>query len=152
MAGDLWYFAFGSNVSTRRMRRIVGRWKDARRAVLRGYDAGFFSYSKVWGCGVLDIVEREGASVPGVAYLIDEGGASQLDKYEGVPLVARRLHVEVEVEGLGKVNAYTYVMLDRRKFVQPSSAYLDSLLSGLREWGYSDWIEEVLRRARASGS
>ncbi|MGC9189763.1 MAG: gamma-glutamylcyclotransferase family protein [Conexivisphaera sp.] len=149
---DIWYFAFGSNMSTRRMKKAIGQWNDARRAILRGYEAGFFSYSQQWGCGVLDLVEREGANVPGVAYLIDEERANVLDRYEGVPSIARRLHVRVEVEGLGEVDAYTYVMVDRRKFVQPSNAYLDSLVSGLREWGYGERVEEILRKARTPGS
>jgi cation transport regulator ChaC len=149
---SLWYFAFGSNMSTRRMRRAVGSWDDARRALLRGYEAGFYSYSPQWGCGVLDLEEREGAVTRGVAYLIDDARASVLDRYEGVPTIARRLHVRIEVEGIGEVDAYTYVMVSKRRFVQPSRAYLDSVISGLREWGYDQLVEEVLRRARPPGT
>ncbi|MGC8555533.1 MAG: gamma-glutamylcyclotransferase family protein [Conexivisphaera sp.] len=148
----IWYFAFGSNMSTRRMRRAIGYWDDARRATLRGYDVGFLAYSPQWGCGVLDLEERDGGVVPGVAYLLDERRAAMLDRYEGVPTIARRLHVRIEVEGIGEVEAYTYVMANRRRFVQPSKAYLDALVSGLREWGYYSLVEGILRKARASGT
>jgi len=144
----LWYFAFGSNMSTRRMKRVIGSWDDARRAILRGYDVGFFAYSPQWGCGVLDLEEREGRDVPGVAYLIDEGRAAILDRYEGVPAIARRLHVRVEIEGIGEADAYTYTFANRRKFVQPAKAYLDSVVSGLREWGYGRRADEILASSK----
>ncbi len=148
---DQWYFAFDDNMSTRRMRRIVGAWKDARRATLKGYAVGFFSYSQRWGCGVLDLEERDGGIVVGVAYLLGEEGVAAMDRYQGVPTISRKMHVKVEAEGMGEVEAYTYVLVDRRRYVQPSKAYLDAVISGLREWGYLQQVEEVLRLARGLG-
>ncbi len=144
---SLWYFAFGSDMSSRRMKRLVKVWEDAKRAVLKGYEAGFYAYSPQWGCGVLDIVEKEGGSVVGVAYLITEDQSRILDGYEGVPRISRRLHVTVEVEGSGKLDAYTYTHTIKRKFVQPAKHYVDAVLSGLSEWGYEDVAEAMSRLA-----
>ena len=143
----LWYFAYGSNLSTRRMKKLVGSWEDARRALLRGYKMGFYAYSPHWGCGVLDLEEDPSSIVYGAVYLVSEDAARTLDRYEGVPTVSRRLHVTVEAEGMGRIEAYTYTHVNKRRFVQPAKHYLDSVLSGLREWGYDSVAKEVLSLA-----
>ncbi|GBC69568.1 hypothetical protein HRbin01_01268 [archaeon HR01] len=142
----VWYFAYGSNLDLETMRRKVGSWYELKPAILRNYRLVFDHYSPSWSGGTADVVESEGGIVYGAAYLLDEEQLKILDRFEGVPTSYNRRKVLIEVAG-EKLEAFTYVVSNPKKYVRPSEEYLSKVLKGLRRLGYGDDVVNGVRRA-----
>lgn len=142
---EIYYFAYGANLSKDIMRKRVGDWKEVKRAVLDGYRLCFGVYSKSWKGGAADIRECEGGRVYGAVYLISEEQLSMLDRCEGVPSVYMRRKVKVRTED-GELDAVTYVAANPKDYVRPSQEYLANVLKGLRQHGYGDEVVREVRR------
>jgi len=154
---DIWYFAYGSNLNVAQLMTRIGKWKAARKAVLKNYKLTFDIYSASWGGGVADIVESEGSSVKGAIYRIGKEQLSVLDSYEGYKGKGRQNSYErnepecpMPVISEGKeVDVLTYWVVNRStksKFVKPSKRYLETIVEGLRQHG---WDEEVVQEVEA---
>ncbi len=94
MSGTL-YFAYGSNLSIRQMRRRCPGSEVVGRARLPDYRLGFTRYATKRKGGVADIVPEPGAEVWGALYTVDDAGMVSLDEFEGVPRAYRRIDVSV---------------------------------------------------------
>ena len=143
---DVWYFAYGANLDRELMRRRVGEWKDVRRAVLRGYELRFDTYSPSWRGATANIVEKEDGVVYGVAYLITEEQMRMLDRHVGVPNRYSKIKVLVETEEGERINALTYVSNNPKPRLFPSQQYLSTLLRGLKQHGYGDDVIRSVKR------
>lgn len=129
------------------MKRCIGDWLDARRAVLKGFEIVFNAYSPAWRGGVANLVEREGARVFGVAYKISSEQLARLDSFEGVPQRAGRRVVVIEVEGVGEVRAITHVPANPRDgVVQPSRKYLSAMYRGIKQHDIPEEAVKELQR------
>jgi len=146
----VWYFAYGWTLDKNLLKRSVGEWGDARRAELNGFRLVFDSYSASWRGGVANLRGAEGGKVYGVVYEITQEQLKTLDRLEGVPSSSARRRVEVNVEGLGRLKAFTHVAVNPRgRWIKPSREYLSAMLRGLRQHGFG---EEVLRETRRLAS
>ena len=77
------YFAYGSNMDWRQMRKRCPSAQFLSVALLRDHRLAFTRFSRSRECGVADAVAEEGAEVWGVVYQIAETEIGILDKCEG---------------------------------------------------------------------
>ena len=142
-AGPFLYFAYGSNLSAKRLHLHAPSAHLVSVARLEGYRLAFSIESKrSWLGGVGDIVpapDDPGAEVWGALWVIAPEHSRELDAQEGVfrdPPAYRRVSVEVETPAGDQVRCRSYrvVAPDPRGFL-PSPAYKDTILTGAREIG-----------------
>jgi 2-hydroxychromene-2-carboxylate isomerase len=139
----LWYFAFGSNMSPgtfverRRMRPLATRW-----GWLAGHRLCFDLPIGPGERGCASVVADPDARVGGVLYRITDDDAARLDRTE---LGYRRIAVEVDADGGGRLAAFTYQSTLSKPGRLPSRRYLDLLLDGARTHGlpadYVAWLD-----------
>ena len=147
--GELWYFAYGSNLC----RRIFEERRGiAPRKRVVGHIAGWrLCFDLPVGPGergVANVVETPDAQVYGVAYLVTAHDAEILDRTEGVAAgYYSRRDVEVIVTGGRTLAAYTYQSAHRTTGRRPSPRYIGLILDGARENGlpstWIDWLESL---------
>ncbi len=147
MDDALWYFAYGSNMSAaifterRGIRPLSTRW-----GWLSGYRLCFDLPIGPGERGCATVISEENAQVAGILYRITSNEAEHLDRTEGVPHgIYQRIPVEVRVDGVERVAAFTYQALIRQPGRKPSARYLGLLLAGARVGGlppeYVGWLE-----------
>lgn len=154
---DVWYFAYGSNLNVAQLMTRIGKWKAARKAVLKNHKLTFDICSPSWGGGVADIVESEGNSVKGAIYRISKEQLYVLDTYEGYNGKGRQNFYErnepecpMPVISQGrKVGVVTYWVANKSakiEFIKPTNKYMETLVEGLRQHG---WDEKVVQEVEA---
>jgi cation transport regulator ChaC len=145
---ELWYFAYGWSMDKSLMRRCIGDWLDARRAILKGFEIVFNAYSPAWRGGIANLKESGDARIIGVAYKIAPDQLAKLDAFEGAPSRASRRLVMIEVEGVGEVKAITHIAANPRDgFIQPSKEYISAMQRGIRQHGIPDEMIKIIQRA-----
>jgi len=147
-----WYFAYGSNLDRKQMERRVGRCRDSKRAILRGYALDFDRFSGGrWRGGVADVVKRKDGVVYGAVYMVTEDQLRKLDAWE---TGYRRSVVTVECDGRAE-EAVAYTVIEPGRFRDPSEKYVETILRGLTVHGYSketvSEVESQIRRMPAEG-
>jgi gamma-glutamylcyclotransferase (GGCT)/AIG2-like uncharacterized protein YtfP len=124
-------FAYGSNTSTRQMRRRCpsARFAGVRR--LTGYHLGFVGRSAGWGGAVATILPRKRGVVWGVVWRVSERDLRALDRYEGEGYAYLRIGA-IEREDRRVLELYIH---SDTTVGLPSPAYLDTILEGFKEHG-----------------
>jgi gamma-glutamylcyclotransferase len=131
--GRLLYFAYGSNMLSKRLRARVP--SAVRRGI--GYICGHrltFDKRSTDGSGKCD---AEGTLVPegrvyGVVYEIDSDQKAQLDRAEGLGHGYAQKNVEV-ISGEATLRAVTYYATCKDSSLQPYHWYKEYVLAGARE-------------------
>ena len=118
------YFAYGSNLNLRRMRRHASRATPVSVARLDGYKLVFRRF--------IDIVPDKKGIVWGAVYDITPACERSLDAYEDCPALYRKITVRVDVTGELK-EAMAYVM-NEQGFAPPAIDYFTVVAQGYREW------------------
>ena len=119
------YFAYGSNLNHKQM---AYRCPDAEfigTGVIEGYTMTF----KGAGCGVADISQRDGRSVPVGIWKISEADERNLDRYEGFPNLYGKRIIHAKC-GHNSVEGMVYIMSDKRGVCLPSERYFNVILQG----------------------
>lgn len=129
------YFAYGSNMSVRRLRARVPGVRPIGRATLRGHALKFHKLSHRDGTGKCDIVAAPGECVHGLLYEIDPSKRHLLDEAEGLGSGYARLEVEVETVAGDQAAAFTYQATLTRTGLRPLHWYRHHVLTGAREAG-----------------
>jgi gamma-glutamylcyclotransferase len=151
MTSDIWYFAYGSNLSMDRKRHRTGSIRSVRTACLKDYR---FAFNKGGAGGEVyaNIMPSPGNVVWGVVYLCDQQVMASLDDDEAVERGDYWRHpVEVETTDGELLNAEVYVAGEDFVIAEgrPRPWYLDLILLGLRKHclpeGYIKTIEELAR-------
>lgn len=139
----MYYFAYGSNMSEKRLtRRIPARKLGI--AALRGYGLFFTKPSEADGSAKCDICPADSV-VYGVLYEIDPEDKPVLDRFEGLGYGYRTEAVEVEFRG-EPVEALTYIAVNMDDSLKPFSWYRQHVINGAVENGLpSDYIEGIRR-------
>jgi gamma-glutamylcyclotransferase len=124
------YFAYGSNMCSRRLRERVGEAESRGRAVLDGFRHRFDKRGTD-GTGKGNLVPGPRARVYGVAYALAPGQLDRLDEFERG---YRRLEVTIAVGGDERA-AVTYVALEemRMEGLAVAHEYIEHYLRGARE-------------------
>jgi len=119
----MFYFAYGSNLNQKQMRR---RCKDSRfikKITLKNYILTFRSKY-----GAADIEQKMGKKVYGALYNISKSDERRLDIYEEYPTLYKKMYFKHNNKLI-----MTYLMEKKTKRTSPTFQYL-----GLIKQGYTD--------------
>jgi gamma-glutamylcyclotransferase (GGCT)/AIG2-like uncharacterized protein YtfP len=132
------YFAFGSNLNRKQIKRRCKNSRFISRHILKNYQLAFRSKY-----GAADIQRKKGSSVLGAIYDISKADEKKLDVYEEFPKVYVKKYFKI----LGKKVMF-YYMFNKTKQTEPSRIYLSSIIQGYKDCGYKDSHILVLRARR----
>ena len=123
------YFAFGSNMSAKRMNERLG-WSPSRSGViLPDYEMVFNKHSN--DGGKANIMYSPGDHVEGILYSVNEEDLLILDKFEGVAAKQyKRYEIEVRNHNKNSIAAVAYKALNTGKVFSPTEEYLNYILEG----------------------
>ena len=130
------YFAFGSNLHKKQMKR---RCKDSKYIgcyTLKNYKLCFRTGNYTKGSlegGVADVKKKKNHKVLGAIYKISKRDEKRLDIYEDFPF----LYVKKYFKILGKKVMF-YYMPNKTKHISPSKRYLNIIIQGYKDCGYKD--------------
>ena len=130
------YFAFGSNLHKKQMKRRCKESKYIGCYTLKNYKLSFRTghYSKgQMKNGVADIEKKKNSKVLGAIYKISKHDEKKLDIYEDFPF----LYIKKYFKVLGKKVMF-YYMPKKTKHVSPSKRYLNLIIQGYKDCGYRD--------------
>ena len=122
------YFAFGSNLNQKQMKR---RCKDSKYIgcySLKNYKLVFRNY--FLGGGVADIQKDKNSTVLGAIYKISKKDEKELDVYEDYP----KTYIKKYFKILGKKVMF-YYMPKKTMHVPPSKRYLNLIIQGYKDCG-----------------
>ena len=123
------YFAFGSNMSAKRMHQRLG-WSPSRScAILHNYEMVFNKHSN--DGGKANIMFSHGNLVEGILYFLNEEDLLTLDKFEGVASKQyKRYDIEVQDSNKKSIAALAYKALNTGQISAPTDEYLNYILEG----------------------
>ena len=130
------YFAFGSNLHKKQMKR---RCKDSKYIgcyTLKDYKLSFRTGNWSGGTlegGVADIERKKNSKVLGAIYKISKKDEKKLDIYEDYPHLYLKKYFK-----LYGTKVMFYYMPKKTKHVPPSNRYLNIIKQGYRDCGYRD--------------
>ena len=125
------YFAFGSNLNQKQMKK---RCKDSKYIgcySLKNYKLVFRNY--FLGGGVADIQKDKNSTVLGAIYKISKRDEKELDVYEDYP----KTYIKKYFKILGKKVMF-YYMPKKTMHVPPSKRYLNLIIQGYKDCGYKN--------------
>lgn len=134
MAEALYYFAYGSNMSTRRLRCRVPSARVVDVATLAGHRLAWHKKGAD-GSGKCDIPEAQPADIVyGVLYAIDPSHKPRLDRAEGLGWGYEQKSVDLQLPGReSPAVAFTYYAIRIDPRYVPYDWYRDHVLIGARE-------------------
>ncbi len=132
------YFAFGSNLNRKQIKRRCKNSRFISRHILKNYQLVFRSKY-----GAADIQRKKGSSVLGAIYDINKADEKKLDAYEEFPKVYVKKYFKI----WGKKVMF-YYMSSKTKQTNPSKRYLSSIIQGYKDCGYKDSHVLVLKMSR----
>lgn len=125
----------------------VGEWTVCKRAVAKGYKLVFNVQSRRWGGLATNLVRTNSIDdlVYGAIHHIPKEKLDVLTQYEGV----EPTDVLIEADGV-QMTAKAYIFPTSREPGRPPDAYLEVMLVGLREHGYSEEVVENVKNLAES--
>ena len=146
--GTITYFAYGSNMSFKRLKKRVKSAKSNGKGVLRCHCLAFHKVSRKDGSGKCDIPPAtESDVVWGHVYHIDAKEKELLDCAEGRGHGYEDKCVTVELDSETTVCAVTYYATKTDSSLKPYTWYIKHILVGAKEAGlppdYIKSIEEI---------
>ncbi len=132
--GYMNYFAYGSNLSKKRMAASVPGSKPKFSAALPNYKLIFTGYSRSFKGGTASIKPIKGQCVEGGVYEITEADLRKLDREEEYPTVTNRINIIVWTDANNPIEAITYIKKEQSTETKPSPEYLDIIRQGYRDW------------------
>ena len=130
----MYYFAYGSNLSLKQMKKRCPDSKPVSTAILPNYTMIFTGWSRQWHGGIATIRISPGAKVKGAIYEVSAGDLRLLDKYEDCPRTYDRINVRVITADDEYVEAVTYIKPRQSEETKPSQEYLVIIREGYRDW------------------
>ena len=130
---EVFYFAYGSNLHKRQMKKRCRDSLPVTKAAAFGYELTFKGNRK--DNGVADIQPKDGEWVTGAIYKVSKADRAALDRYEGYPSMYDRHVIDVVRHDTGKVvKAFVYRMLDHYRPTLPDDYYFNVIAEGYRDW------------------
>jgi gamma-glutamylcyclotransferase (GGCT)/AIG2-like uncharacterized protein YtfP len=120
------YFAFGSNLYQKQMKR---RCKDSKYVCchkLKNYKLAFRHF--YYGGGVADVERKKNSTVLGAIYRISKRDEKKLDVYEDFPTLYKKYYFYY----YGK-KVMTYTMTKKTPFRYPTTKYLNIVKRGYED-------------------
>lgn len=141
------YFAYGSNLDWKQMKKRCPSASFLCKAKLKDYRLEFTRYSKNRKCGVADVVPISGNDVWGFVYKIADDDIGELDKSEGFrperPLtensyVRKELHVFKEGDENKPLLVSAYIANAQVGTFLPNADYRNLIVEGAKWWRLPD--------------
>ncbi len=137
------YFAYGANLNLNGMAYRCPGFRPIAPAVLTDYRFAFK--------GVADVEPAPGENVYGALYLLTPKHMKSLDCFEGFPNLYIKKQALVRIlDGLEPEHftlATIYVMRNSNHYAEPARQYLDTILTGCRQWKLpEEYQEEIVKR------
>lgn len=142
----MYYFAYGSNLSTKFIRDYTPSATFVMKADLPNYKVEFRHYSSNLGGGISSIVETPGAMVKGVIYDVAESELEELDILENVPegIYRRDTYLVLGEDGHWH-RADLYRVSNPTGPYAPSKEYVEFMIEGASEHGLdADYVENLI--------
>lgn len=133
----MYYFAYGSNMSSL---RLLARVPSARMIAvghLAGYQMSFRKHSHD-GSSKCTLEQKKGSSVLGVVYKIPADQRYTLDRIEGQGFGYAVSDVDIMLQSGDYVRAFTYVGTDLTDDLKPYAWYKYHVMAGAREHGLTE--------------
>lgn len=140
----MYYFAYGSNMSSRRLQARVPSARKVGIGVLAGHQLRFHKASRKDRSAKCDacVSDNEGHLVHGVVFDIVEQEKAYLDSVEGPGYALK--DIRVTLQGGDRVNAYMYYATDIDPTLRPWYWYRHHVLAGAMEHALpDDYIEQI---------
>lgn len=149
MPDKILYFAYGSNMSSKRLQARVPSAEPLGRYTLRGHDLRFHKEGAD-GSSKCDAYKTSAdAMIHGVLFSIDPAEERDLDAAEGFGHGYDKKEVQVW-SGEKSKTAFTYVAIKVRDSLKPYSWYVNHVLVGAREFDLpEDYIQQKILRVAA---
>ena len=139
------YFAYGSNMNSCRVRKRQMSFEEALAGQLECYRLAFNKSSiKYPGAGAANVVPDRDGETEGVIYRLTEPSQIQMmDPFEGYPQHYRREVLPIDTK-LGKIDAWVYIANPAyvAEGLRPARWYLDHLLAG-RKYLSRDYFDAL---------
>ncbi|MCX7705525.1 MAG: gamma-glutamylcyclotransferase [bacterium] len=136
------YFAYGSNLNKKQMKKRCKNAKFLKRTYLVNYEFVYVGYSSSSSYAVATITAKKDSTVWGALYEIDEDCLKNLDIYEGYPTFYNRKIVKVYDDSGNNYDAWVYIK-DITEKKRPSENYKKIVLEGARD---CELPEEYIRK------
>jgi hypothetical protein len=146
--GKLFYFAFGSNMSSRRLKARAPSATLIGPGMLPGHRLAFHKVSKD-GSAKCDVVPSGSDRVRGVLFEIDAAEKPILDRAEGLGDGYEQKTVDVLLPSAVSASAFTYFATNVDPGLQPYSWYKRHVLEGAREVRLPPDYIEILEQVDA---
>lgn len=145
----MYYFAYGSNMSSRRLQLRVPSARKIGTAVLASHALRFHKACRVDGSAKCDAVLCEDGSrvVHGVVFEIAADEKGHLDRVEGPGYALK--DVQVTLESGDVVEAYLYYATDIDPSLRPWRWYRHHVLAGALEHALPESCVEMIRSVTA---
>jgi|SRR5665213_1047403 len=147
VTGKFLYFAYGSNMLTRRLRARAPSALAVGTGFVEGYRLTFDKVSRDRsGKANVELTDNSSDRVYGVLFTIDAEEESILDRAEGVGKGYRKTEIQV-VTPKSTALAVTYVATEKDPACQPYQWYLALVVAGAVEHSlpncYVEWLRKI---------
>ena len=119
----IFYFAYGSNLHHRQMKRRCHNCQFIKKMILHNYDLTFRSRY-----GAADIEKKNGKKVYGALYKISKSAERKLDIYEEYPTLYKKMFFKFQDK-----RVMTYIMPKKTKLVPPTARYIKIIKQGYKD-------------------
>ncbi len=143
------YFAYGSNMSSKRLRARTESARALGVYTLPGFSLRFHKVGKD-GSGKCDAFHTgdDADRVVGVLYDLDSADEAPLDRIEGLGWGYRKEQVRVHGRQGSVESAFTYCAIRIDASLRPYSWYREHVLAGAREAGLpEDYVADLARQS-----
>ena len=132
------YFAYGSNMNTKRMDERGINYDQIIPATLENYELKFNKVSKKQGA-VANVMPKPGSVVEGILYRIAD--ITVLDRPEGFPN-----HYDRVIMWIAGVQAWVYIAQPKyiKEGLRPKKEYLNHILEG-KSYMSTEYYEKLLK-------
>ena len=127
----MYYFAYASNLSKKRMSESCPDSKPKFTATLPNYKLVFSGWYREWRGGKATIISSRGDKIHGAIYLVTEACMKKLDRSE---TGYTRMDVTVFDEDNEPIQAVTYIKSGRLDNSLPSKEYASVIQQGYKDW------------------
>ena len=133
--GEMYYFAYASNLNKKQMKEHCPEGIAKVVATLPNFKLIVTGFSRGRGGAEATIRGSRGDKVLGAVYEISEAGLRKLDKWEEYPVNYKHLNVRVFTDGGDAYDCVTFIKTAQEEEDKPSPAYLSVIQQGYRDWG-----------------
>ena len=118
---------------------------------LPNYRLTFNRFSSGWSGGVADVVQDQDSKVWGLVFKISDTDLERLDRYEGYhkdqTSLYERWKAIIDTPNGQIYDVWVYTVVEKQKFVQPTSEYLQIIKDAAVKWNFPKIYQETLELA-----